>query len=41
MTFMINQQGMVFEKDLGEDTESLARAMEVYDPDKTWDPVTD
>jgi hypothetical protein len=41
MSFMINQQGMVFEKDLGEDTESLARAMEVYDPDTTWDPVTD
>ena len=41
MTFMINQQGMVFEKDLGEDTASLASVIEVYHPDTTWDPLTD
>jgi hypothetical protein len=41
MTFMINQQGIVFEKDLGDETGTLAAAITVYDPDKSWEPVTD
>ena len=39
MTFLVNQRGLVFEKDLGEDTANLAAALETYDPDKTWAPV--
>ena len=39
MTFLVNQRGLVFEKDLGEDTANLAAALETYDPDKTWTPV--
>ncbi len=36
MTFIVNQQGVVYEKDLGEETESLARAMTTFDPDSSW-----
>lgn len=36
MTFMVNQSGMVFENDLGEDTEKHAKALNTYDPDPTW-----
>jgi len=30
---------VVYEKDLGEETEKIARAMEKFDPDKTWKKV--
>ncbi|MGD0281137.1 MAG: DUF2950 domain-containing protein [Dissulfurispiraceae bacterium] len=36
MTFLVNQQGIVYEKDLGPKTEDLAKSMTKYDPDKTW-----
>ncbi len=36
MTFLVNHQGVVYEKDLGTDTERLARAMQAYNPDNTW-----
>jgi hypothetical protein len=36
MTFMVNSQGIVFEKNLGSNTAVLARAIEQYDPDATW-----
>lgn len=36
MTFIINQQGRVYEKNLGPETASLAKAMTVYDPDPSW-----
>jgi hypothetical protein len=36
MTFIVNQLGTVYQKDLGPKTEELARAMTKYDPDKTW-----
>jgi hypothetical protein len=39
MTFIINQNGMVFQKDLGPDTAKVAAAMLEYNPDKTWMPV--
>lgn len=41
MTFIVNQQGIVFEKDLGEETAALAAAMSGYDPDRSWAPVVD
>jgi Protein of unknown function (DUF2950) len=37
MTFIVNQDGVVFEKDLGQDTEKLGAAMSEYNPDATWD----
>ncbi|HEU0038506.1 MAG TPA: DUF2950 domain-containing protein [Verrucomicrobiae bacterium] len=36
MTFVVNQQGRVYQKDLGPDTAKTAEAMKAYDPDKTW-----
>jgi hypothetical protein len=36
MTFIVNQDGVVYEKDLGKETESTAAAMKKFDPDKTW-----
>jgi hypothetical protein len=36
MTFIVNQAGVVYEKDLGTDTEEVATAITRYDPDKTW-----
>jgi hypothetical protein len=36
MTFVVNQQGRVYQKDLGPDTANLARRMTRYNPDKTW-----
>lgn len=39
MTFMVNQEGIIFEKDLGENTRSLAEAITVYNPDESWQKV--
>jgi len=36
MTFIVNQDGVVFEKDLGPETAALAKKMTTYSPDKTW-----
>ena len=39
MTFIVNQSGVVYQKDLGPQTADLASAMQEYNPDDTWDPV--
>jgi hypothetical protein len=36
MTFIVNQQGRVYQKDLGPKTDRLAQSMTVYDPDSSW-----
>ncbi len=36
MSFIVNHDGVVFEKDLGPDTARLAREMKAYNPDKSW-----
>jgi hypothetical protein len=36
MTFMVDESGTIYEKDLGPDTTKLAQAMTAYDPDSTW-----
>jgi hypothetical protein len=36
MTFVVNQQGRVYQKDLGPATAKIARKMSAYDPDPTW-----
>jgi Protein of unknown function (DUF2950) len=41
MTFIINQQGIVYQKDLGDQTSDLAPAITDYNPDSTWTKVTD
>ena len=39
MTFIINQQGRVYQKNLGPDTDATAAAMTEYDPDPSWQLV--
>jgi hypothetical protein len=41
MTFIVNQRGIVYQKDLGEKTEEIAGAMTEYNPDSTWTKVID
>jgi Protein of unknown function (DUF2950) len=36
MTFIINQQGKVYQKDLGPGTGSIVKDMKAYDPDPSW-----
>ncbi|MCU1314884.1 MAG: hypothetical protein JWN63_206 [Candidatus Acidoferrum typicum] len=35
-TFMVDESGTIYEKDLGPNTTKLAEAMTAYDPDSTW-----
>ena len=39
MTFVVNHQGTVFEKDLGVDTARIAGGMTAFDPDASWRKV--
>jgi hypothetical protein len=39
MTFIVNQEGVVYQKDLGKGTAKAAGAMKRYDPDPTWKKV--
>jgi len=36
MTFLVNQNGTVYEKDLGPKTEEIVKVMTRYNPDRTW-----
>jgi hypothetical protein len=38
-TFIVNHEGIVYEKDLGPETAKLAVAITVFDPDKSWKKV--
>jgi hypothetical protein len=37
MTFIVDQDGVVYQKDLGPQTSDLAAAMKEYNPDATWE----
>jgi len=39
MTFIVNQNGKVFQKNLGANTSKLAGALKCYDPDQDWTPA--
>jgi Protein of unknown function (DUF2950) len=39
MTFIINQNGVVYQKDLGKDTDRIGSKMRVFNPDKSWTQV--
>lgn len=39
MTFIVNQDGVVYQKDLGKETKKIAEAMTLYDPDETWQQI--
>jgi hypothetical protein len=39
MTFVVNYEGVVYQKDLGKNTSKTAKAMTSFDPDQTWKKV--
>jgi len=39
MTFLVNQDGIVYEKNFGRDTKRIAEAIAVYNPDKSWKKI--
>ena len=39
MTFIVNHEGVVRQKDLGPGTDATARAIRAYDPDPSWTPA--
>jgi hypothetical protein len=39
MTFIVNHDGVVYQKDLGKSTEKNAVAMKLFNPDGTWNKV--
>jgi len=39
MTFIVNHDGVVYQKDLGRNTEKTAQAMKLFNPDSTWKKV--
>jgi hypothetical protein len=39
MTFLVNQRGVIYQKDLGDKTADIAQQMSSYNPDKTWRAV--
>jgi hypothetical protein len=40
MTFVVGQDGVVYQKDLGKDTATQALRLAEYDPDKSWTAVS-
>ncbi|MGH9831262.1 MAG: DUF2950 family protein, partial [Blastocatellia bacterium] len=38
-TFMVSHDGVVYEKDLGPNTLAAFKAIDLFNPDKTWSPV--
>lgn len=41
VTFLVNQQGILFQRDLGESTATAVQQITSYDPDGSWSPVVD
>ena len=41
MTFIVNQRDIVFQKDLGADTEQAVAAIQSFDPDDSWEPTAE
>jgi hypothetical protein len=39
MTFVVNHQGKIYQKDLGPKTAEIAEKMKEYNPDSNWEPV--
>jgi hypothetical protein len=39
MTFLVNQDGTIPQKDLGDDPLNVAKQITAYDPDDSWEPA--
>jgi len=40
-TFIVNRDGVVFQKDLGEDTATVVESIQSFDPDSSWIAITE
>lgn len=40
-TFIVNDDGIVYQKDLGTDSLNIVKNMELYNPDSTWQRTDD
>jgi hypothetical protein len=38
-TFLVSQDGIVYQKDLGPNTLEIARRIERFNPDQSWSPI--
>jgi Protein of unknown function (DUF2950) len=41
MTFMVNQEGTIYQRNLGKNTKRRAEAMKIFNPDKTWQKTSE
>jgi hypothetical protein len=41
MTFLVNHQGRIYEKDLGPGTIGIASSMTTFNPDSSWHQVSE
>jgi hypothetical protein len=41
MTFQVDKQGLIFQKDLGAETDAVVAGITSYDPDESWTPTPD
>jgi DUF2950 family protein len=41
MTFLVNERGIVYQKDLGAETGTVAAAIQSFDPDSSWEVTGD
>ncbi|MGB2668453.1 MAG: DUF2950 domain-containing protein, partial [Candidatus Acidiferrum sp.] len=41
MSFIVSYQGIVYQKDLGQDTLKIFQDIQLYNPDKSWRPTND
>jgi len=39
MTFLVSHHGLIYEKDLGDDTAAAAAEIDAFDPGETWREV--
>lgn len=39
MSFLVNQDGVVWQRDLGESTSDAVSSMQAFNPDSTWTPI--
>jgi hypothetical protein len=39
MTFIVNQEGIIYQKNIGKETKRRAEAIKTFDPDKTWSKI--
>jgi hypothetical protein len=40
-TFIVSNDGILYQKDLGPDSLNIVKKMDLYNPDSTWQPTDD